>query len=145
MYRSVWASPRGGITAAAHKIARIFYAIVSRQLPYDKIIWRPQDAQRDRREQNKLKRQARKLGYHLVPTPGGLTEEGSLTRISHHLTVEARARPATTSLHLLAVLNVLSSTPPLVKRRPPRTDGPLTHFASPRGEKSGLEVRELAP
>jgi len=31
-------------------------------------------------------------------------------------------------LRLLAVLNVLSSTPALVKRRAPRTDGPLTHF-----------------
>ena len=31
-----------------------------------------------------------------------------LARISHHLTVEARDRPAITSLRLLAVLNVLS-------------------------------------
>ena len=31
-----------------------------------------------------------------------------LTRISHRLTVEACDRPAITSLHLLAVLNVLS-------------------------------------
>ncbi len=54
-----------------------------------------------------------------------------LTRISHHLTTEAHDRPATTSLRLLAVLNVLSSTPAFVKRRTPRTDGPLTHFAPP--------------
>ena len=33
---------------------------------------------------------------------------GVLTRISHRLTVEARDRPAITSLRLLAVLNVLS-------------------------------------
>ena len=39
---------------------------------------------------------------------------------------------------MLAVLNVLSSTPPLVKRRAPRTDGLFTHFASPRGEKCSL-------
>jgi hypothetical protein len=32
------------------------------------------------------------------------------------------------------------STPPLVKRRAPRTDGPLMHFASPPGEKCGLGV-----
>ncbi len=63
---------------------------------------------------------------------------GNQTRISHHLTTEAHDRPAITSLRLLAVLNVLSSTPALVKRRAPRTDGPLTRFASPRGEKSGL-------
>ena len=30
----------------------------------------------------------------------------------------------------------------VVKRRAPRTDGPLTHFASPRGEKSGLIAEE---
>ena len=64
-----------------------------------------------------------------------------LTRFSHRLTAEARDRPAMTSLRLLAVLTVLSSMPPRVKRRAPRPDGPLTHFASPRGEKSGLTVK----
>ena len=43
-----------------------------------------------------------------------------------------------TSLRLLAVLNVLSSTPARAKRRAPRPDGPLTHFVSPRGEKCRL-------
>ncbi|MDE0167015.1 MAG: hypothetical protein OXL36_18100 [Bryobacterales bacterium] len=43
-----------------------------------------------------------------------------------------------TSLHLLAVLNVLSSTPERDKRRAPRPDGPLTPFASPHGEKRRL-------
>ena len=56
-----------GITATAHKIARIFYAIVRQQVEYDETIWRQQDTQRERREQNKLKRQAHKLGYQLVP------------------------------------------------------------------------------
>ncbi len=32
---------------------------------------------------------------------------GRLARISHHLTVEARNKPAITALRLLAVLNVL--------------------------------------
>ncbi|MDE0165752.1 MAG: hypothetical protein OXL36_11720 [Bryobacterales bacterium] len=41
-----------------------------------------------------------------------------------------------TSLRLLAVLDVLSSTPARAKRLAPRPDGPLTHFASPRREKS---------
>ncbi len=70
----------------------------------------------------------------------------ALARISHHLTAEARDRSAITSLHLLAVLTVLSKYASLVKlkvaeRRAPRTDAPLTHFVSPRGEKSGLAVR----
>ena len=64
-------------------------------------------------------------------------------RVSHHRTVEARDKPAITSLRLLAVLTVLSEYASLVeskvvKRRAPRTDAPLTHFASPRGAKSGL-------
>ena len=61
----------GAITATAHKIARIFYAIVSQQMQYDETIWQQQDAQRERREQNKLKRRARKLGYELVPIQAG--------------------------------------------------------------------------
>ena len=66
--------------------------------------------------------------------------------ISHHPTAEARHMAARTSLRLLAVLNVLSSTPARAKRLAPffsarlapSPDGPLTHFASPRGEKCRL-------
>ena len=63
-----------------------------------------------------------------------------LARISRHLTAESSDKAAITLLRLLAVLNAGSSTPPLVKRRAPRTDGLLTHFASPRREKSGLAI-----
>ena len=35
------------------------------------------------------------------------------------------------------------STPAVVKRRAPRTDGPLTHFASPGDEKCGLSILSL--
>ena len=45
----------------------------------------------------------------------GRDHRGELARISHHLTVEARDRPAITSLRLLAVLTVLSEAP-VVKR-----------------------------
>ena len=62
--------------------------------------------------------------------------------ISHHLTSEARDKTAMTSLRLLAVLDVGSSTPARAERLAPRPDGPLTHFASPRGEKCRL-VREI--
>ena len=41
------------------------------------------------------------------------------------------------SFPLLTVLNVLFKR---ADRRAPRTDEPLTYFASPAGEKSGLEV-----
>ena len=73
---------------------------------------------------------------------GGMTEDtpSLLACISHHPTVKARDTPAMTSLRLLAVLDVLSSTPARAKRRAPRPDGPLTHFASPRDEKCRLEA-----
>ena len=75
---------------------------------------------------------------------GGHVE--ALTCISHHPTVEAHDTTARTSLRLLAVLDVLSSTPARAKRLAPFSsarlapspDGPLTHFASPRGETCRL-------
>ena len=62
-----------------------------------------------------------------------------LACISHHPTAEASDVTARTSLRLLAVLDVLSSTPARAKRLAARPDGPLTHFASPSGEKCRLE------
>ena len=62
----------------------------------------------------------------------------ALACLSHRLTAKASDRPAMTSLRLLAVLNVLSSTPARAKRLAPRPDGPLTHFVSPRGEMRRL-------
>ena len=74
---------------------------------------------------------------------------GRLACISHHPTVEARDTTARTSLRLLAVLNVLSSTPARAKRLAPfsfarltpRPDGPLTHFASPFSVLHGISPR----
>ena len=68
--------------------------------------------------------------------------------ISNHTTAEARDTTAMTSLRLLAVLNVLSSTPARAKRLAPFSsarlapspDGPLTHFTLPRGEKCRLTL-----
>ena len=64
-----------------------------------------------------------------------LTSAPGLACLSHYPTAEARDTTARTSLRLLAVLNVLSSTPARAKRLAPSPDGPLAHFASPRGEK----------
>ena len=69
-----------------------------------------------------------------------------LARFSHHLPAEARDRAVITALRLPAVLTVLFKYASLLKkwgaRRPvPCPDSPLTHFASPRGEKSGLDIR----
>jgi transposase len=59
--------PEAATTATAHKIALIFYTMVKRQVEYDETIWTTRDAQREKRLENKLKRQAKQLGYQLVP------------------------------------------------------------------------------
>ena len=71
----------------------------------------------------------------------------SLVRISHRLTVEARNRPAITALRLLVALNAGFQYARIVhelgaERGAPLTDGLLTHFASPRGEKSRLVLTD---
>jgi transposase len=59
--------PQAATTAAAHKIAVIFYTIVTKQIEYDEAIWTTRDAQRRGRLEDKIKRQARQLGYQLIP------------------------------------------------------------------------------
>jgi transposase len=59
--------PSGAITATAHKIAVVFYTMVKNQVEYDETIWATKDAEREKRLEAKLKRQARQLGYELVP------------------------------------------------------------------------------
>lgn len=59
--------PAGATTATAHKIAIIFYTMVKKQVEYDGTIWAERDAEREKRFEAKLKRQAQQLGYKLVP------------------------------------------------------------------------------
>jgi hypothetical protein len=59
--------PSAAITATAHKIAVIFYTMLRNQVEYDGTIWAARDAEREKRLQTKLKRQAKQLGYELVP------------------------------------------------------------------------------
>jgi transposase len=56
-----------GITATAHRIARIFYAVVKNQVEYDQTTWHQHDLERQRRFEDKIRRQARALGFQLVP------------------------------------------------------------------------------
>jgi hypothetical protein len=56
-----------GITAAAHKIARIFYGVVKSQVEYDQTTWHLHELERQRRFEAKIRRQARSLGFQLVP------------------------------------------------------------------------------
>ena len=58
--------PAAATTAAAHKIAIVFYTLVSKQVEYDATIWAQRDAEREQRFEEKLKRQAHRRGYKLV-------------------------------------------------------------------------------
>jgi len=59
--------PAAATTATAHKIAVVFYTMVKHQVEYDETIWAARDAERQKRFEAKLKRQAKQLGYELVP------------------------------------------------------------------------------
>ena len=59
--------PAGATMATARKIALIFYTMVKNQVEYDPGIWAQQDADREKRLEAKLRRQATKLGFQLVP------------------------------------------------------------------------------
>jgi hypothetical protein len=58
--------PAAATTATAHKIATLFYTLVGRQIEYDETIWAARNAERQRRLEFHLKRQAERLGYRLV-------------------------------------------------------------------------------
>jgi len=59
--------PKGATMATAHKIAVIFYTMVKNQVEYDQTLWAARDAQREKRLEARLKRQAKQLGYEIVP------------------------------------------------------------------------------
>jgi hypothetical protein len=59
--------PKAATMATAHKIALIFYSMVKNQVEYDETIWATRDSQREKRLEAKIKRQAKQLGYELVP------------------------------------------------------------------------------
>ena len=59
--------PAAGITATAHKIAIIFFTLVTKQIEYDGSVWAARDKEPHQRFEQKVKRQARQLGYELVP------------------------------------------------------------------------------
>ena len=59
--------PQAATMATAQKSAVIFYTMVKNQIEYDHSIWAEQETQRQRQHENRLKRQAARLGYLLVP------------------------------------------------------------------------------
>jgi hypothetical protein len=44
--------------------------MLRKQVEYDETLWAAREAERDRRLEAKLKRQAKRLGYELVPIEG---------------------------------------------------------------------------
>jgi len=58
--------PAAAQTATAHKLAIIFYTMVKNQVEYDASIWARKDAEREKRFEAKLRRQAQAMGYKLV-------------------------------------------------------------------------------
>lgn len=65
--------PAAAITATARKIAVIFYTIVKNQVEYDISKWAEQDTQRHNRIEQRLRHQARRIGYQLTPLENTMT------------------------------------------------------------------------
>jgi len=59
--------PQGATMATARKAATIFYVMVKKQVEYDASIWASLDANREARYEARLKRQAERRGFILVP------------------------------------------------------------------------------
>lgn len=64
--RTRLAAPQA-ITAAAHKLARIIYHLVTHRQAYDESVFARQQARYNRRVESRLRAQARTLGFQLVP------------------------------------------------------------------------------
>ena len=57
------------ITATAHKIARILYHVLSTKEPYAETVFHRYDEQAQRRAEMRLRKQATRLGFQLLPIP----------------------------------------------------------------------------
>ena len=57
------------ITATAHKLARIYYHLVTTKEPYDESIFAKHEARHQQRRLERLKREAASFGLTLIPKP----------------------------------------------------------------------------
>jgi transposase len=57
------------ITAAAHKLARIVYHLISTRTAYDESVFAKEEQKHNLRHQHRLHKQAQALGFQLVPLP----------------------------------------------------------------------------
>ena len=56
-----------GITATAHKLARILFHMITTRTPYNESIFAAQEEHQRKHLESSLKRKARQLGYQLIP------------------------------------------------------------------------------
>ena len=56
------------ITAAAHKLARVIFHLLSTRQEYDETIFSKHELQHRHRREMRLRHQARELGFNIVPT-----------------------------------------------------------------------------
>lgn len=59
--------PKGAITAAAHKLARIFYHLVTTRAAYDESVFAASEEYHQKRRWERLKREAASFGFQLQP------------------------------------------------------------------------------
>jgi hypothetical protein len=57
------------ITAAAHKLARIIYTLVVKHVQYDDSVFAEIEQRNREKQRLRLIKQARTMGYNLVPLP----------------------------------------------------------------------------
>jgi hypothetical protein len=57
------------ITATAHKIARILYHVLLTKEPYSETVFHRCDEQAQQRAEMRLRKQAARLGFQLLPIP----------------------------------------------------------------------------
>ena len=55
------------ITATAHKLARIVYHLITTGKPYDETVFRNEEQKQVQRHENRIRKQAKTLGFKLVP------------------------------------------------------------------------------
>jgi hypothetical protein len=59
------------ITAAAHKLARIVFHLLSTKQAYDETTFFQYETQHHQRQESRLRNQAHKLGFAIIPLTAG--------------------------------------------------------------------------
>jgi hypothetical protein len=64
------------ITAAAHRLARVVYHLLTTGTSYDESVFTSYEAQHRNRMEARLRQHARKLGFDLIATPAVAVSPG---------------------------------------------------------------------